>query len=250
MILFPLEDGSQNKNKQSKQKIIVNNLNTNWSKQYPNTIIFTIILLSGLVLYFIYEEFKKDINNDHVTENIKNNSKNKSIIENNIDNNNDNNTKIEFTGNENSEKELEEKLFSDETILNFINSYYNDTEKDNFDANNYFSEKVKTFFTKKNITPAEINELFKNENEFLNKSSKIIENKIYYIKTIGEVSIYEFWIDFSCYRKSKGKYEKCKVKVQLEIDLKLKIKSYKEVESLDLKFILPSENDSNFQINY
>ncbi|MBS1653099.1 MAG: hypothetical protein U0W65_09340 [Bacteroidia bacterium] len=141
----------------------------------------------------------------------------------------------ETTNNDVIEQEHYEPISQDE-LLNFVNQYYNDISSDNFSAENYFSDNVNQYINRKNISPSEINSIHINNNEFVNGKSTIINNEINFDRTDGDISYYNYWIDFSCYRKSKNKFQNCKVKVEIGIDNNNKIKSYRELEVTDLKF--------------
>ena len=141
----------------------------------------------------------------------------------------------ETTNNDVIEPEHYEPISQDE-LLNFVNQYYNDISSDNFSAENYFSDNVNQYINRKNISPSEINSIHINNNEFVNGKSTIINNEINFDRTDGDINYYNYWVDFSCYRKSKNKYQNCKVKVEIGIDNNNKIKSYRELEVTDLKF--------------
>ena len=141
----------------------------------------------------------------------------------------------ESLNNDVSEQEYNEPISQDE-LLNFITKYYTDISSNNFAAENYFSENIIQFINRKDATPADINSIHNNNNEFINGKSTIINNEINFDRTEGEINYYNYWIDFNCFRKSKNKYQNCKVRVEIAIDSKNKIKLYRELEVTDLKF--------------
>jgi hypothetical protein len=121
-------------------------------------------------------------------------------------------------------------------VLDFLKGYYNDIAKGSFKAEVYFSKSVDQYIQKKNTNPAEINAIHRNNNEFLNAQSVIINNEIDFSHSNGGVDYYNYIINFTCYRASKKKKQFCKVKVEVGIDQENKIKSYREIEVYDLKF--------------
>ncbi len=148
-----------------------------------------------------------------------------------------------------SEQEYNEPISQDQ-LLNFITQYYIDISSNNFEAENYFSNNVTQYITRKNVSPYDINTFHKNNEEYINENSTIIDNEINLDRTEGEINYYNYWIDFNCFRKSKNKYQKCKVKVEIGIDDKNKIKSYRELEVTNLEFTnaeypIKAESDNN-----
>lgn len=108
----------------------------------------------------------------------------------------------ETTNNDVIEQEHYEPISQDE-LLNFVNQYYNDISSDNFSAENYFSDNVNQYINRKNISPSEINSIHINNNEFVNGKSTIINNEINFDRTDVDINYYNYWVDFSCYRKIK-----------------------------------------------
>ena len=73
-------------------------------------------------------------------------------------------------------------------------------------------------------------------NEFIDGVSKIYNNEIFYERSENNIDIYSFWVDYSCYRRSKGMNQFCKVNIEVSLKKKKKIVSYRELKVEDLKF--------------
>ena len=123
-----------------------------------------------------------------------------------------------------------------EDALKILSQYYYDINNSNFDANTYFSENVSQFISRHNLTPNDINTIFNQNNEFLRGQSEILNNQINFERTENNLNYYSYWVDYSCYRKSKNKNEFCKVNVEVGFDENNKITSYKELRLSDLRF--------------
>ncbi len=159
---------------------------------------------------------------------------------NNVDEKNEQPVINERPLNENLNNDASEKenhaLIRQNELLSFITQYYIDISSTNFMAENYFSENVIQYINRKNITPSDINSIHRNNTEFIDGKTAIINNEINFDRTDGDLNYYNYRIDYNCYRKSKNKYQSCKVKVEVGIDQKNKIKVYRELEVTDLKF--------------
>jgi hypothetical protein len=194
-------------------------------KQNANVfLIIAGVVFAFTILYFSFN--KKDVNNEVPVNNVEVKNEQPTINESPIDENLNNNVR---------EQEYNEPISQDD-LLNFITQYYTDISSNNFAAENYFSESVIQYINRKNTTPSDINSIHNNNNEFIDGKSTIINNEISFDRKEADINYYNYWIDFSCFRKSKNKYQNCKVKVEIGIDKYNKIKSYRELEVIDLKF--------------
>ena len=119
-----------------------------------------------------------------------------------------------------------------EKILNILSQYHYDINHSNFDANTYFSENVSQYFSRHNVTPNEINNIFNQNKDFIRGQSNILNNQITFERTVNNINYYSYWVDYSCYRKSENKTEFGKVNVELGFDENNKITSYKELSKL------------------
>ena len=119
----------------------------------------------------------------------------------------------------------------DSIYLTIISDYYNSLNNNLMNAEDYFSENVDQFINLKNTSPKIINQLISSNSEFLNVNSTIIDSTI-----VSNNKIIQLWVNFSCFRNSKQKYQTCDIKVQFIFDDQNKIKSYKELTIKDLTF--------------
>jgi tetratricopeptide (TPR) repeat protein len=113
-----------------------------------------------------------------------------------------------------------------------IISYFEAFNNQNFDAINYFSDYVSQYINKKNTNPDEINNIIANNTEFTNSKINLIGTDV----IISGINSRDVWTTFTCFRKSKNKYQTSRVKLQFIFDDQNKITSYKEIEVKDTKF--------------
>jgi hypothetical protein len=182
------------------------------------------VLFASTVIYFSFN--KNEVNNDVPITSIEVNNEQPVINESPFNDSLNNNVR---------EQEYNEPI-SQVDLLNFITQYYTDISSNNFVVENYFSENVIQYINRKNTTPSDINSIHKNNNDFINGKSTIINDEINFDRIDGDLNYYNYWIDFNCFRKSKNKYQNCKVRVEIGIDSKNKIKVYRELEVTDLNF--------------
>ena len=128
------------------------------------------------------------------------------------------------------------KVLENEDMVSFINNYYSDLNNGTFDANKYYNENVDQFISLKDTSPSEINNSYNLNNDFKNGTSTFDQNSLKYEGSDGELSYYTYWVNYSCYRPSKNKYQNCDVKIELVIDFNLSIHSYREIKVSNLKF--------------
>ena len=120
---------------------------------------------------------------------------------------------------------------NDSVFVAIINDYYYSLNNNLINAEDYFSENIDQFINLKNTSPQIINQLISSNSEFLNANSTIIDSTI-----VSNNKIIQLWVNFSCFRNSKQKYQTCDIKVQFIFDDQNKIKSYKELAIKDLTF--------------
>lgn len=116
---------------------------------------------------------------------------------------------------------------------NIIVSYYEAMNNKTMNANDFYSENVNQFINRKNTNPSDINDIINSNTEFVDSKVSLIGSSV----IISGVNSRQAWINYSCYRTSKNKYQSCRVKVEFMFDDQYKIYSYKELEIKDLKFI-------------
>lgn len=200
-------------------------INNNKNKLVSLLVIITLIIIAIAVYFLLFNTHDK-VFNDDLNETISDSI----TIENGYDTISPPDTIYETKNSENIE------LITSDIALNVMNQYYTDLNSNNFDAENYFSNNVIQFINAKNITPSYINKLFNENNEFLEGKSTIINNELSFERTENDISYYSFWIDYSCFRNKKNKYQYCKVNIEVGFDYNQDIKFYKEITIKDLRF--------------
>lgn len=152
-----------------------------------------------------------------------------------IDNIRDQNAKFDLINPDGSVQVFEANVKN--KVNSILNNYYLDANSNNFNANNYFDQNVDAYIGVKNTTPNEINKFFAN-NDFNEANSIFKENTLIFEENKGNLNFWSYWIEFSCYRPSKNKYQECKIKIIVGLNKQLKICSYKEVKVENLNFHL------------
>ena len=131
------------------------------------------------------------------------------------------------------EKDAVFDSINEESIYpNIIANYYEAMNNNTMDANVYYSEYVSQYINKKNTNPSEINQIINSNSEFVNSKVNLIGPYL----IISGLNTRQAWVNFSCYRTSKKKFQTSRVKVEFIFDSDNKINSYKELEVKDLKF--------------
>lgn len=138
--------------------------------------------------------------------------------------------------NNQTDESLSDGTISQDNIGTLISNYYSDLNNDSFDANKYYSPEIDQFIALKNITPSELNNAIKYNNDYQNGTSTIEENSLTFDGSEEDLSFWSFWITYNCYRPSKNKNQECKIKVRIGVDNNFLIHSYKEMKVKDLKF--------------
>lgn len=131
------------------------------------------------------------------------------------------------------EKDAVFDTINEESIYpNIIANYYKAMNNNTMDANVYYSEYVSQYINKKNTNPSEINQIINSSSEFIDLEANVIGSEV----IISGLNSRQAWVNLSCYRTSKKKFQTCRVKVEFVFDSENKINSYKELEVKDLKF--------------
>lgn len=133
-------------------------------------------------------------------------------------------------------KKNELKEFSTNEVTAFMRNYYNDLVMGNFDAYRYYADHVDRFISKKNVTPDEINEINRSNDEFIDKTVYVQEETMTPSRIEGKVQYFTFWIYFTCYRASKDQYQSCNVNIEVGLNENKKMISYRELKVTDLEF--------------
>jgi hypothetical protein len=127
-------------------------------------------------------------------------------------------------------------IFSTGEVREFLRNYYWENCYGEFNAYNFFADNVEQFISWKNTTPEKINEAHSSNNEFLEKEVYIRNESISPSGIIDRVQYFTFWIDFTCYRRSKDKYQRCQVQLEIGLNENKKMVSYKELKVTGLEF--------------
>ncbi len=124
-----------------------------------------------------------------------------------------------------------DSVIEESIYLSIIMNYFDAMNNKTMDANNFYGENVNQFINRKNTNPIEINEIINSNSDFVDSKVNLIGSRV----IISGVNSRQAWINFSCYRTSKKKFQSCRVKVEFIFDDQNKIISYKELEIKDLK---------------
>ena len=146
-----------------------------------------------------------------------------------------NNIGYESEGNSN-EAETQPIVNTDE-ISTKIYKYYEDIQLDRIDAVDYFAPIVNLYITKKNLTPADINNIISKGKEEFSKPEIVLDiNNIVKSREENEISYYSFKTHFKCFRTSKQKTQECDVSVEIGINQSNEFVSIKETKIENLIF--------------
>ena len=121
-------------------------------------------------------------------------------------------------------------------VSEIMSNYYNDLNNDDFNAHDYYAPRIDRFIAKTNISPSEINRLNQSKTDYLYASADIIDN---YIENIGEknsISYWTYWVDFTCWRTNREKWQHCKIHVEVGFNVNSKMVSYRELKVEELRF--------------
>ena len=136
-------------------------------------------------------------------------------------------------------------------INDIIHNYYNSLAEDTFDANNFYSERVDRYITRKNLSSSEINALFKKEKlDFTNPRFQFIEPiVIEYEGVKNGADFFSFKVFYGVFRPSKNKYQTCSIKLRWGFNQNFKITHYEEAGLENLKFSEKDDFDAEITNN-
>ena len=115
-----------------------------------------------------------------------------------------------------------------------LENLYNEINTSSLKADRYFSNHVEQYITLKNITPEQIDNLYKDEEEYTHPTITIVGD-INYLKTENDIKYYDYWINYSCFRVSKNKYQNCQIFVEIGLN-ESNIVSLKEKQIKNLNY--------------
>lgn len=122
-------------------------------------------------------------------------------------------------------------------LLSEVKNYYNSLNPSSYDATRFFAPRVDRYFAKENVTPAYINSSVRNSffPEFSDPVTKIDPTSFRYTQE-GEYHRLNFQSTFTCYRRSKRKYEFARVETTFIFNQDKKIISLYEDRVWDVRF--------------
>jgi len=118
-----------------------------------------------------------------------------------------------------------------------IVSFYKDLNNSSFDANNYFANKIESFISFKNTTPAAINNYIQKSyyTEF-QKSTYHIEDGTFSSEQLENKNFKISFIETgTCYRKSKQKEYFTKIQIEVLLNSEMKIINWKQLKVIERK---------------
>ena len=133
--------------------------------------------------------------------------------------------------------EIEVVQLETDEVLQMMSNYYLDIINETFDANTYFAMDVKQFISRKNLTPEDVNEINQSNVEYTQRNVNILTETVNFDRIEENIQYWIYWINFSCYRPSKGQYQKCNVRIEVGIDTDNKLVSYRELDVTDLVYL-------------
>jgi hypothetical protein len=128
-------------------------------------------------------------------------------------------------------------LYHKNDVINFMSNYYSSITNSSFDAYNWYSYYVKRYINRSNITPTDINLLYQQESDAVNKEVRLIDETFKFVGKENSDETWNFSIEYKCYKPSMQKYQICNVKIEVILNDDQKIKSYREVKVENLKYI-------------
>lgn len=122
-------------------------------------------------------------------------------------------------------------------LLTIIRKYYADMADGSFKASNYFAPHVDKFIRAPNTTPAEIDAYYiASHQDFLSPSSRILDSTFSFAKDPDGHQTVQCWLEFSCFRKAKNKYQSCLTHVEFVFDKHNKMLSSIELQNKNLRY--------------
>lgn len=124
------------------------------------------------------------------------------------------------------------------TVLKeIIHNYYAALNKNPIKVGNYFAADIESYIKMKNLSSSNIDSLITaGTKEFMYGENKILDSTIYISKDHRGNTVVGFWMNFTCFRKSKTQYQKCKVHEELVFDNNNKIIAVNELKIDSLKY--------------
>ena len=130
-------------------------------------------------------------------------------------------------------KELEGDLLKD-SVKVLITNYLKDISNETFDAWNYYAYKIDEFISRDNLSPNDVNLLFKDKTDFLLEHTELID--IVSVNKDSGNSICSFWMELTCWRTNRQMWQNCKVNIEMVLNADMKITSWRQLKVVDLVF--------------
>jgi len=119
-------------------------------------------------------------------------------------------------------KETPEK----ERIFYFLEDYF--AKIDSYAQEGFFADTVKRFYLRSNLTPAQIMQIRKENDEFLNCKIRFQRDSLILTSEENGIRYWSFPARFTCFRKSKNKFEVANIIMEFGINSSIKITSVTE----------------------
>ena len=127
-------------------------------------------------------------------------------------------------------------LHNKNLLIEKVRNYYLDIINNEFNASNYYADKVNQYITLTDITPLEINDVFTKKQDYTNENVVFYDSTFIFQRGFEDVYYFNYSINYSCFRTKKNKTQVCDVVIEIGFDENFKIKSYKELEVTNLRF--------------
>jgi hypothetical protein len=125
---------------------------------------------------------------------------------------------------------------SQEEVSSTMTNYYYDITNDNFNAYNYFSDDVKQFIRKRNISPDEINTINQASGDMSERSVFFDSESLTFDRSENDIQYWRYTIYFVCYKESRGQYQSCNVSIEIGFTKEKKLTVYDELEVSNLEY--------------
>jgi hypothetical protein len=119
---------------------------------------------------------------------------------------------------------------NEDQVHDFLIKYFDSSNDLNTDAQEFFANKVDTFYFRYNVNPTQIDIIRRENIDYLDNKNSIDKVSLYAYSKNDSITRWRFWTDYTCYRPSKRKFQNCKVQLEFGINTSNKITSIKQVK--------------------
>jgi serine/threonine protein kinase len=116
-----------------------------------------------------------------------------------------------------------------------IDNYFQATNEGRIYAPNYFAPMVRQYIQVKNISADSIQYYFDNPGDF-SDASAVVDNTTFTSYVSGEERVCTVWIDFTCYRIKKDRWQHCRLQVEIIFNAYGQIISYREADRSEIEY--------------